>query len=381
MDFDAAIFDLDGTLLNSMDVWEQIDIRFLRKRNLPVPENYVTEICARSFIEAAQYTIDLFGLSEKTEEIIQEWNEMALYEYSHNVKLLPHTLDYLLRLKERHIKLAVATGLPGKLFKPCLINNSVWELFEAVCSTDETGRGKEYPDVFELTARKLAVSPKRCIVFDDVLPALRSAKQVGMLVCGVYDKYSAHHRTEIEHISDCYIHDFKTAPLPCKTNTAPIELWDLYNAVRTKTGATIQRGAKIPAGSYHLSVSIWLMNRQGQYLLSQRHPDKAFPLYWECTGGSVLAGESSLEGAVREVSEELGILLDPSQGKRILQTRRDLMQDFYDVWLFHNDTPVEHLYLQENEVTGAEWVSPDKLLHLYKNQKLHPLIDYIHLLC
>ena len=58
MDFDAAIFDLDGTLLNSMDVWEQIDIRFLRKRNLPVPENYVTEICARSFIEAAQYTID-----------------------------------------------------------------------------------------------------------------------------------------------------------------------------------------------------------------------------------------------------------------------------------------------------------------------------------
>ena len=104
MDFDAAIFDLDGTLLNSMDVWEQIDIRFLRKRNLPVPENYVTEICARSFIEAAQYTIDLFGLSEKTEEIIQEWNEMALYEYSHNVKLLPHTLDYLLRLKERHMK-------------------------------------------------------------------------------------------------------------------------------------------------------------------------------------------------------------------------------------------------------------------------------------
>ena len=61
MDFNAAIFDLDGTILDSMDVWEHIDIQFLKKRNLPVPENYVTEICARSFEEAAQYTIDLFG--------------------------------------------------------------------------------------------------------------------------------------------------------------------------------------------------------------------------------------------------------------------------------------------------------------------------------
>ena len=72
MDFNAAIFDLDGTILDSMDVWEHIDIQFLKKRNLPVPENYVTEICARSFEEAAQYTIDLFGLQETVEGIIEE---------------------------------------------------------------------------------------------------------------------------------------------------------------------------------------------------------------------------------------------------------------------------------------------------------------------
>lgn len=64
MKFEAVIFDLDGTLLDSMDVWEKIDICFLQKRGLPVPADYVTEICARSFEEAAQYTIDLFGLSE-----------------------------------------------------------------------------------------------------------------------------------------------------------------------------------------------------------------------------------------------------------------------------------------------------------------------------
>lgn len=125
-----------------------------------------------------------------------------------------NALEYLKMLKESGIKLAVATGLPEKLFVPCLENNSVLGLFDALCSTDEVIRGKEFPDVFELAARRLEVAPERCLVFDDVLPAVRSAKQAGMLVCGVYDKYSAHHQTEIERISNHYIKDFTEAPLP-----------------------------------------------------------------------------------------------------------------------------------------------------------------------
>ena len=118
MDFNAAIFDLDGTILDSMDVWEHIDIQFLKKRNLPVPENYVTEICARSFEEAAQYTIDLFGLQETVEGIIEEWNNMAVEEYSNHVGLLPHALDYLLRLKEHGIKLASWKSRTARLACP-----------------------------------------------------------------------------------------------------------------------------------------------------------------------------------------------------------------------------------------------------------------------
>lgn len=216
MDFNAAIFDLDGTILDSMDVWEHIDIQFLKKRNLPVPENYVTEICARSFEEAAQYTIDLFGLQETVEGIIEEWNNMAVEEYSNHVGLLPYALDYLLRLKEHGIKLAVATGLPEKLYMPCLKNNSILELFDALCSTDEVQRGKEYSDVFELAARKLGVAPEHCIVFDDVLPAIKSAKAARMLAGGIYDKYSADQRAEIERIADIYLLDFRQAPIPHK---------------------------------------------------------------------------------------------------------------------------------------------------------------------
>lgn len=123
---------------------------------------------------------------------------------------------YLLRLKEHGIKLAVATGLPEKLYMPCLKNNSILELFDALCSTDEVQRGKEYSDVFELAAKKLGVAPEHCIVFDDVLPAIKSAKAARMLAGGIYDKYSADQRAEIERIADIYLLDFRQAPIPHK---------------------------------------------------------------------------------------------------------------------------------------------------------------------
>ncbi len=216
MDFQAAIFDLDGTLLNSMDVWEKIDVQFLSKRGLPVPPNYVTEICARSFVEAAQYTIDLFGLPESVEAIIDEWNRMATYEYANDVGLLPYALEYLSKLKAAHIKLGVATGLPEELYKPCLLHNGIYALFDALCSTDQVEHGKEYPDIFLFAAEALQVPPAKCVVFEDVLPAVQSAKQAGMLVYGIYDKYSAHHRAEISAWADGYLLNLRDAPLPNK---------------------------------------------------------------------------------------------------------------------------------------------------------------------
>lgn len=105
MNFRAAIFDLDGTLLDSMDVWENI--------------------------EAAEYTIALFHLSESVDAIIREWNEMAAYEYAHNVALSPFTADYLRQLKHAGIKLAVATVLPQKLYEPCLKKNGIM-LFQRI---------------------------------------------------------------------------------------------------------------------------------------------------------------------------------------------------------------------------------------------------------
>ena len=154
-----------------------------------------------------------------------------------------------------------------------------------------------------------------------------------------------------------------------------MEKWDLYNAKREKSGITVCRGEIIPKGLYHLSVSVWIVNQQGQYLLSQRHPKKQYPLYWECTGGSVLAGEDSLIGAVREVKEELGIILNPAKGRRISQTCREKTQDLYDVWAFHENIDISDIILQETEVIDVKWVTKRGLIRMAQNGELHPLLD------
>ncbi|MBC2397800.1 HAD family phosphatase [Clostridium tetanomorphum] len=199
-----------------MDVWEKIDIDFLNKRGLSVPNGYINEICARSFQKAAEYTIGLFGLDEKVEDIIIEWNNMAIHEYSCNVQLKPYAREYLLKLKSLGVKLAIATGLPRVLYTPALQNNNILQLFDTICSTDEVNYGKERPDVFLLAAERLGVSPKDCIVFEDVAPAIESSKKAGMKVYGIYDKYCEMYKTDIINIADGYLYDFCNAPIPEK---------------------------------------------------------------------------------------------------------------------------------------------------------------------
>ncbi|HAP3026870.1 TPA: NUDIX domain-containing protein [Enterococcus faecalis] len=154
-----------------------------------------------------------------------------------------------------------------------------------------------------------------------------------------------------------------------------MEKWDLYTKYREKTEKTMTRGDVIPDEYYHLVVSVWIKNSKDEYLLSQRHPDKLFPLKWECTGGSVTSGETSLQGAVREVQEELGIKLSPNDGKLIQRMRRDAYNDFYDVWLFYSDISIDQLKLQTTEVVAAQWMKKEDIFHLYETQQLHPLLN------
>lgn len=93
------------------------------------------------------------------------------------------------------------------------------------------------------------------------------------------------------------------------------EFWDIYDKDRKLTGRTVERGKPMGRDEYHIVVNVWIRNSKGQWLISKRTANKHFPLLWEPTGGSAVAGESSFDAALRETREELGVELDPEKGE------------------------------------------------------------------
>lgn len=207
--FKGAIFDLDGTIIDSMNVWENIDIKFLAKRNINMPEDYMEKINNMSFENAAKYTIERFNLEEKEADIIREWNEMAIYEYSHNIKLKPNVKVYLEQLKSNNIKIALATASPKELYKPVLKNNKIYDYFYAFTTLEEVNKDKSYPDIYLLTSKKLGINPQDCIGFEDILIGIKTMKKIKIQTVGVYDKYSSNEVEIMKKISDKFIYDFK----------------------------------------------------------------------------------------------------------------------------------------------------------------------------
>lgn len=161
-----------------------------------------------------------------------------------------------------------------------------------------------------------------------------------------------------------------------------IELWDLYDRNRHLTGREHIRGQRLPEGGYHLVVHVWIRNSRGQYLISRRSANRPTnPLKWECVGGSVLIGESSLEGALRETREEVGVELDASSGQVLFTRVRCSMggedfQDIMDVWLFRYDGQVSLTDATTDEVCQVEWMEPEKIRRLYDQGELVDALDY-----
>ena len=208
-DFKGAIFDLDGTLIDSMGVWEKIDREFLKKRNISIPSDYIEKINSMSFKKVAKYTIERFKLKESPEELIKEWNEMAIYEYSNNIKLKPYVKEYLIKLKDNNIKIGLATSSSRILYEPVLKNNHIYEYFDVLTSLEDVKRDKSYPDIYLLVADKLKLNPQDCVGFEDILVAVNTMKKADFKVIGVYDKYADSEVEEIKKISDRFIYDFK----------------------------------------------------------------------------------------------------------------------------------------------------------------------------
>ncbi|MCL2022969.1 MAG: NUDIX domain-containing protein [Oscillospiraceae bacterium] len=143
------------------------------------------------------------------------------------------------------------------------------------------------------------------------------------------------------------------------TQSSPDEIWDVYDENRNLTGRTHRRGDPLRDGDYHLVVHVWLQNSKGEFLITRRAPEKHYPLMWESTGGSAIAGDDSLMAAIREVKEETGLDILSECGEVIIRQKRN--NDFCDIWLFRQEFDMMDVVLQENETIDAKLASPDDI--------------------
>ena len=205
---DACFFDMDGTIIDSMWMWRDIDISFLSERNIPMPEDLQQQIEGKSFSETAVYFKERFNLIEPLDEIKKIWNDMAMYKYCNEVPLKNGFRDFLNKLKAMDIKTGIATSNSYELASSCLKALGVFDEFDTIVTSCHVGCGKPAPDVYLKCASDCGVSPDKCLVFEDILVGIEAGHRAGMKVCAVYDEYSKDVDMEKRNTAEYYIRDF-----------------------------------------------------------------------------------------------------------------------------------------------------------------------------
>ena len=199
----AVIFDMDGTLTDSMWIWPEVDRIFLKKYHLTPPPGFAKALEGKSYTETAQYFLDVFPeLSCSLENVQKEWIDMTLHLYQTQVELKPGAKGFLEFLKQEQILMGIATSNAKELALAALDALQIREYFSSVRTGCEVKKGKPAPDVYLKVAEDLGVQPEECLVFEDVPKGIEAGRNAGMTVCAVDDAFSASDEKEKKEMKD-----------------------------------------------------------------------------------------------------------------------------------------------------------------------------------
>jgi len=186
----ACLFDLDGTLIDSMGLWKEIDRSYFEKYGKELPDDYQQQIEGLNMVETAIYTREHFGFDVTVEEMMNEWNEMARVTYHETIQFKPHAKEALLMLKDRGIKLGVVTSNSKYLFEGFTTSSGLLDIIDTAVDGDDVAKGKPDPECYLTAAGRLQVKPEECLAFEDIIVGLTAGKNAGMKTVAVEDSYS-----------------------------------------------------------------------------------------------------------------------------------------------------------------------------------------------
>lgn len=201
---EAVIFDLDGSMVDSMWIWRSIDVEYLGQFGIPLPDNLQACIEGMSFSETAAYFKERFDLPVDLETIMADWNRMAGDKYTYEVPVKKGVKELLAFCMSHGIKAGIATSNSRQLVENVVRAHQMETCFDCIMTACEVAKGKPAPDIYLAVAKELSVEPENCLVFEDIIPGIQAGKAAGMRVCAVYDEYSEHQDSEKRELADYY---------------------------------------------------------------------------------------------------------------------------------------------------------------------------------
>lgn len=204
----AVIFDLDGTLIDSMWLWKQIDIDFLGEYGIELPNDFQDAIKGMSFVETATYSKNRFDLPIEIDEIMNTWNRMAEDFYANRVNLKKGALRFLKYLNQNGIKAGIATSNSKELVELVAKSQGFDRYIDEIHNCCEVKKGKPSPLIFLHVAECLGIKPEECLVFEDLCVGIKAGKAAGMKTVAVSDDYSIPEWEDKKKLADYYLEDF-----------------------------------------------------------------------------------------------------------------------------------------------------------------------------
>lgn len=209
MSIKGVIFDLDGTLIDSMFIWETMGEDYLLSRGIVPEEGLSGKFKTMSLVQAADYYRENYGIADKVETIIEGINSLVVDFYSNRVEPKDGVIEMLEAFHKRGVVMCIATASERSLVELALKRIGMDGYFSHILTCTEVGRGKDSPLIFEKALEMLGTKKEETLVFEDALHAIETAKAAGFKLVGVYDESARNEQNKIKEVSDYYLESYR----------------------------------------------------------------------------------------------------------------------------------------------------------------------------
>lgn len=208
----AIFFDLDGTLVDSMNLWRKIDEQFLIEKKINIdPEVLQQDIAGLSMTQTAQYFRDTFNTEETCEELMESWHNQAFNWYRDKAELKPGAKSFIEMLNMYGFKTAIVSSNSRLLVETFVNSTGIDSFIDVIITTNEVERSKPFPDAYLLAASTVGVDPKNCLVFEDIVEGIQAGNAAGMRTCAIWDDFSAYQWEDKKKEADYFVYTYKEA--------------------------------------------------------------------------------------------------------------------------------------------------------------------------